>query len=463
MKHIHFIGICGTAMAPLAKALQERGWRVTGSDKGIFPPMSDYLRENAIEFYVGFHPDRIGNPECVVVGNYIGPSNPEYAAVRERGIPVRAYPEVLAEYLIKEESIVVAGTYGKTATSALLAWIWETAGRNPSYMSAGRLANFPDGVRITESAWSIVEGDEYPASRWKPVPKFDFYAPKYLLLTGVSWDHADVYLTPDDYLRAFERLVRAVPDEGMIVAAIERPHVRTLLEKADTAILHYNRKGEGHADWSLEIAARSPHDTTLVFHSAAGEHIGPCRVPVLGDQNLDHYAGAVGLARYCGISADAIVHALETFQGVRRRMEVRGTVNGVAVVDDFAHSPVKASAGLRALRLHFPRAKIIAVFEPNVGSRVVAARPLYRNAFADADAVIIPRLSLSKQAEGEEERMDGEALAQVLNEDGISVAYEPDDEALIAHITQIAQTGDVIVFFGSHGFRGMIEQTLIHL
>lgn len=463
MKHIHFIGICGTAMAPIANACKVLGWRVTGSDKGIFPPISEYLKVRGIEYYVGFHPERIGDPDLVAVGNFIGPSNPEFVSVRKRGLRYTSYPELLRQFLIQPESIVVAGTYGKTMTTALCAWIWETAGMHPSYMAAGILNNFSDGVRIADTKWSIVEGDEYPASRWNPVPKFTYYRPKYLLLTGVEWDHLDVYPAEEDYLNAFKNLIHSIPSDGMIVAAIERPNVNVLLDDADAAILHYNRKGEGQADWSLEIVARDGQGATLIFHGARGETIGPCQCAVFGDQNLDHFAGAVGLARGCGIPSPVIKDALETFKGVRRRMEIRGKVNGVTVVDDFAHSPAKVSATLKGLHLHFPRAKVVAVFEPNGGSRVATAKSMYAHAFENDDVMFIPRLSSTKTAEGEEARMDGGELVDVIREEGREAVYEPDDNALVIRIHQIVRPGDVVVFLGSHGFRGMIERTLIAL
>lgn len=465
-KHIHFIGICGTAMAPLAKAFKDRGWRVTGSDKGIFPPMSDYLKQHEVDFYVGFHPERMGNPDLTVVGNYIGPSNSEYASMKEKHLPFQSYPEVLARYLIKEESIVVAGTYGKTMTAALIAWIWETAGMRPSYMAAGILNNFHDGVRISDSKWSIVEGDEYPSSRWHPVPKFDYYRPKYLLLTGALWDHADVYLSQDEYLHAFKKLIRSVSSGGMIFAAVERPHISALVKIATVPVFTYNRKGEGSADWSVDITNRDENGETLLFSGPDGEKIGPLRCAILGDRNLDHFAGAVGLARSCGIPADKISEAIATFKGVRRRMEIRGIMNGITVLDDFAHSPAKASSALNGARLHFPHARIIAIFEPNVGSRVPSAASSYVGAFDDANMVFIPRLSSTKIVEGDEERMEGMKLSELIHagKGRVSrlqdVVYEPDDDALVSRINKIAQEGDVVIYLGSHGFRGMIEQTL---
>jgi len=494
MKYVHFIGICGTAMAPIAKMLKDQGWRVTGSDKGIYPPMSDYLRDNGIEFYVGFHPEKIGNPRFAVVGNYIGPSNPEFQSVQVRGIPYRSYPEVLSRTLIKPESIVVAGTYGKTTNAALLAHIWEQAGRNPSYMAAGILKNLNDGVRNTESAWSIVEGDEYPSARWDRKPKFMYYHPKYLLLTGVEHDHLDVYPTEEKYVEIFRNLVETAPQDGLIVAAADRPNVELVLKTARARVIRYGRvraRASTSApigaeinpaptlEWTLGILNRTNGKAKIIVHGP-NESIAPCTLSLLGDESLDHIAGAVALARHTGIPPETITRALENFRGVRRRLEVRGVARGVTVIDDFGHSPGKARASLKAVRLSYPEAHIITVYEPNVSSRVVSSKSLYDDSFSEANFVIIPRLSVTKVGEGEETRMSGEELAEVVQgsctsgagcagsrpftssarREATNAVYEPSDDAIITRIKKIARSGDVVVFMGSHGFRGMIEQTL---
>jgi len=466
MKHVHFIGICGTAMAPIAAMMGRAGWRVTGSDKGIFPPMSEYLNAAGVSYYVGFHPERMKKPDLVVVGNFIGPSNPELAAAQSRDTMCQSYPEVLSQNFIKPESIVVAGTYGKTTMTALLAWIWNTAGKDPSYMSAGILKNFPDGARIGKSDWSIIEGDEYPASRAHPVPKFSYYRPKYLLLTGAQHDHLDVYPREEEYVALFSTLVGSLPAQGLVVAAADRPHIEEILTHAIAPVVRYARKESTTPhDWSLAIHERNKGATVFSIFGPHGESLGALRTMLLGDESLDHFAGAAALAHHCGISPKQIAHALETFQGVRRRLEVRGEETGITVIDEFGHSPSKASAALRAIKLSFPEAHIIAVYEPNIGSRVASAHILYRNAFSLAHKVLVPKLSSTKLKAGDEPRMDGDALARTIKEGNpeCEVNHEGDDETLVTHIKKIAVRGDVVVFLGSHGFRGMIEQTLEEL
>ncbi|MFA4873039.1 MAG: Mur ligase domain-containing protein [Patescibacteria group bacterium] len=460
-RHIHFIGICGTAMAPVAKMFWDLGWRVTGSDKGIYPPISDYLKQNKIAYYVGFHPERIGNPDKVVVGNYISLVNPEFSAIRERGIPYQSYPEALREYVIKSNSIVVAGSFGKTTTTALLAWIWECAGRRPSFMAGGMMRNFPNSVRSNDSLWSIVEGDEYPACRWNPVPKFSFYDPHFLVLTGVQWDHADIYTTEESYIEMFKKLVASMPPNGLICAALDRPHMRDVLNKASAPVVWYGRTGSG-ADWSTEVLYQKKA-TKMTFYGPSNETIGPVSVPLLGSIAFDHFTGAVALARASGIDQTAIMQALTSFQGVCRRLEVRGVVNKVSIIDDFAHSPSKAKSAIDAVKQTFNRGRVIVVFEPNVGNRLRSLAPSYRDAFNSANTVIVPRLSATKHNENTEARLDGAQLAQIISSSNThieEVVYIDDDIQVVQKLQKIAQPGDCILFLGSHGFRGMIEQTL---
>ncbi len=464
MSHIHFIGICGTAMAPVAKMFKDLGWRVTGSDKGIYPPVSDYLKQNKIDYYVGFHPERIGNPDKVVVGNYISMSNPEFSAIRERGVPYQSYPEALREYVIKPHSIVVAGSFGKTTTTALLTWIWECAGRRPSFMVGGIVRNFPDSVRSSDSLWSIAEGDEYPACRWNPVPKFSFYDPKYLILTGVQWDHADVYSTEESYVEIFMHLVASVPPEGLICAALDRPHMRDVLTKASAPVIWYGRTGSG-ADWSTEVSYQK-NATKITFHGPSNETMGPVDVPLLGSIAFDHFTGAVALARASGIDQAAIMQALASFQGVRRRLEIRGVVNDISVIDDFAHSPSKAKSSIDAMKEIFNSGRVIVVFEPNVGNRLRSLAPSYRDAFDSANIVIVPRLSATKHNEEIEVRLDGAQLSQIIGSSNPHVEemlYIDDDIQVVQKLKKSAQPGDCILFLGSHGFRRMIEQTLAGL
>jgi UDP-N-acetylmuramate: L-alanyl-gamma-D-glutamyl-meso-diaminopimelate ligase len=230
-KHIHIIGICGVATSALAIAFHKAGVKVTGSDKGFFPPVSTELEKHGISFYAGWHPEKMGTPDFVMIGGTgTSPSNPETLYAKEHGIPAFSYPEVLENYFIKKNSIVVAGTWGKTTTSALLSYMLITCGRKPAYFTGGLSLSHPTGA-LSDSDWSVVEGDEYQISISDRRPKFVHYAPTHLLLTSVSWDHADLYPTEKAYFDAFQKLVDGIPESGLIVACIDDAGVKTLVSK----------------------------------------------------------------------------------------------------------------------------------------------------------------------------------------------------------------------------------------
>jgi len=452
-KHVHLIGMCGVTMAPLGKMFLDLGWKVSGSDAGIFPPMSDYLKQfPKINFYPGFHPEKVGNPDLVVVGNFIGPNNPEVQYVIKKNIPRKSFPEVLQEFVIKENSIVVVGTYGKTTIAALLALILEKAGKNPSYMSGGILKNFPDGIRSTNSNWSVVEGDEYFADRWSNKSKFFYYHPKYLVLTSVKWDHMDVFKTEEIYIDNFKNLISTMPADGFIVANRKGTNVARALENAPCKVMWYER---------LEPEARTIENGVALFRitDETGES-RECKTRIIGDHMLENIIAAATLAREIGIEIDTIAEAINTFEGIRRRLEIRGkTQNEAYVIDDLAHSPTKANASLDALKTWYPNSKVFAVFEPNVGARTPESLPSYDNAFDSADEVIIPRLSNVKTVENEE-RLDGKELSEYLqthSRDNLGITLIEDDEKLIARLKEKPKKDDIVVFLGSHGFRGMIE------
>lgn len=456
MKHVHLIGICGVTMAPLGKMFLDLGWKVSGSDAGFFPPMSDYLKRfPKINFYPGFHPEKVGNPDFVVVGNFIGPNNPEVQYVIEKNIPRKSYPEVLQEFVIKENSIVVVGTYGKTTITALLAWILEKAGKNPSYMSGGILKNFKDGIRSTNSNWSVIEGDEYFADRWSNKSKFFYYRPKHLLLTSVKWDHMDAFKTEETYIDNFKNLISTMPADGFIVANQKGNNVARALENAPCRVVWYKR---------LEPEERTIENDIASFRiTNKKKESRECKTRIIGDHMLENIVAAVTLASEIGIDVDVIVGAVNTFEGARRRLEIRGkTIKEAYIVDDLAHSPTKAAASLDALKIWYPNSKVFAVFEPNIGARTPESLPSYDNAFDNADEVIIPRLSTLKTVE-DKKRLDGKELSEYLqthSRDSLDVTLIEDDEKLITYLKEKPKKDDIVVFLGSHGFRGMIERVI---
>lgn len=452
MRHIHFIGICGVGMSSLAILWKQKGWKVTGSDVGFYPPVSTHLEDHKIDFYPGWHPEKMGTPDLVVVGNVAGSENPEWQKVQNEKIPFVSYPELIAKNLIKKTSVVCAGTYGKTSTTALLSFILKDAGFKPTYMfgglsdSLGVSADEPEGSII-----SVVEGDEYKTARWDDKAKFFSYSPTHLLLTDAIWDHLDVYPTEQSYFEAFNKLIAGIPQSGLIL-------ISEKIKNKPLKIPFYKSYGvDNTCDYIYGNIVQD--QSGLHFEITHNKTTYPINSPMLGIYMAENICAAFAMAYELGVPKEKIISALSKFTGIKRRLEKRGTTpRGATVYDDIAHSPTKAKSILLTLKQVYP-GKIYAIFEPNSGNRQTEAIPLYQDAFKDADEVIIPRLTKIKIKKDEENKvMEGQQLKNVISETHKNTVYLEDDEELISCLKQKTITGDAIVFLGSHGFRGMIEQ-----
>ncbi len=462
MSHVHFIGISGKAMAPIAKMFLDMGWKVSGSDKGFFPPMSDYLKQfPEIDFYPGFHPEKMGTPDLVVHGT-MSSKNLEMVHAREQGMRMMSFPEALGEFVVKSNSIVVAGTYGKTTISSLLTWILEKAGVNPSYMSAGVQQVLPDGVRATNSEWSVVEGDEYPFDLTNPVSKFFYYNPTHLVLTAAEWDHQDVFKTESAFISPFKKLVQEMNTNSLIVANTYGKNISEVIENAPCRVVTYEGMGkEGSSDYCVKSIKRDGMTTEFDIVKKDGTFSHTFKTSLIGSHMLENIAASVALANETGIiTTDDMQKAVASFKTVHQRLEIRGeTKAGVIVIDDLAHSSTKARVSISALRHWFPQSKIIVVYEPNIGNRTKESLPGYENAFSLAHEVVIPRLSVVKKKSGEY-RLSGKDLANHISKTQENVVYIEDDDELIAYLQKNTHEGDIIAFMGGHGFRGMIDQVM---
>ncbi|HRY36401.1 MAG TPA: Mur ligase family protein [Candidatus Magasanikbacteria bacterium] len=451
MSHIHFIGICGVGMSSLAILWKNKGWKVTGSDVGFYPPVSTHLEEHKIDFYPGWHPEKMGTPDLVVVGNVAGSENSEWQKVQNEKIPFVSYPELIAKNLIKKTSVVCAGTYGKTSTTALLSFILKDAGFKPTYMfgglsdSLGISADEPEGSEI-----SIVEGDEYKTARWDNKAKFFSYAPTHLLLTDAIWDHLDVYPTEQSYFEAFNKLVASIPPGGLIL-------ISEKIKNKPIKIPFCKIYGQDNAcDYIYNNITQNKDG--LHFEITHEKNTYPIDSPMIGIYMAENICAAFAMANELGVPTKKIISAVSKFNGIKRRLEKRGTTpRGGIVYDDIAHSPTKAKSILSTLKEIYS-GKIYAVFEPNSGNRQIDAIPLYKEAFKDANEVIIPRLTKIKIKEGEEEQvMEGNQLKEVISKTHSNTIYMEDDAELVNYLKQKTIANDAIVFLGSHGFRGMID------
>ncbi len=453
MKHIHFIGICGVAMGSLALAFKRSGWEVTGSDVGFYPPMSTYLKNADVDYYPGWHPEKIGSPDLVVVGNVASSQNPEWIYVQEKKLSYKSYPEAIAEYFVKKNSIICAGTYGKTSSSALLTWILQKNNFDPSYMFGGLAVNEMDSAHISEGKWSVLEGDEYKSARWDNSPKFSHYSPTHLLLTAVNWDHADVYPTETGYLQVFKNLVSKIQKNGLIVACVDNKNVKDIVKLSNCQIVKYGKDGSN--DYSYSNVEQSKNGIEFdIINNDQEYHV---KSPMLGEYQAENIVGCFAMAREIGIKPSEIIKSIAEFKGMKRRLEKR-LENGITIFDDIAHSPMKAKSTLQTLKKIYS-GKIIAIFEPNTGNRQPESIPGYDDSFDSADIVIIPRLTKIKiDPNDTAQPLEGEDLKNIIAKTHKNVLYLEDDDKLIEHITKNAISGDVVIFLGSHGFRGMIEE-----
>jgi len=456
-KHIHVIGISGVATSALAIAFHKKGWKVTGSDKGFFPPASTALEDAGVSFYAGWHPELMvkdGNPDLIVIPTASGSNNPETLYAKEHGLNMASYTEVFRDYFIKKNSIVCTGTWGKTSSSALLSHILDTAGFDPSYMFGGVSLSHDSAARLSDGDWSVFEGDEYKSGPTDPTPKFFYYKPTHLLLSAVSWDHADLYPTENDYFNAFKKLVSDIPITGLIVANADQPGVTQILQSSTKRIVHY---GKSSGDYTYSNVKQS--ENGLAFTISHNGDLFDIASPILGAFQAENITGCFAMAHEIGIPAKKIIAAIRSFKGLKRRMEKR--LDGdITVIDDIAHSPEKASSVLSNLREIYT-GKIVTIFEPNIGGRRIESIAKYDNAFKDSDVVIIPRLTKLKTSEdGSEKPLEGDDLAKAIMKAHASVIYIDADDQLVEYLIQNAKKGDVIAFLGSHGFRGMIEETV---
>ena len=433
-------------MAPLAKAFKELGWEVNGSDqKNVYPPVTDYLEKNNIFFSRGYHSQNVPkNADLIVVGRsslLVDPQNPEYLEAKKTGSQVLSYPELLQKYLIKENSIVVAGTYGKTTIAALVSWIMQKAGLNPSYAIGGEPLGMGNGVKIESSNYSVIEGDETPALEETSPPKFMYYRPKYLLLTATKWDHPEIYKSENEYLNAFIKLVELLPANGLLVYNLDSVD-KKVVKKAKCKKISY----------SLD-------NNSSDYHNKSFETL------LLGKTNLENICGAFALCKELGISEDVIAKAVGTFKGIKTRLEFLGESGGRFIYWDIAQHPEKVKGSLNALRDRYRKNRIFCVYDPSsTGLKHRESLAWLRGAFDSADRVVVGKVSFLKSIK-KENRVTGHGLVKIISETQPNVYYEPSDKKISERLTRDTGLKDVIVFMssGGLGFTDLIKKTFNEL
>ena len=456
-KHIHLIGICGTAMASLAGMLQQRGFRVTGSDAAAYPPMSDFLASLGVPVSQPFAASNLSpRPDLVVVGNAISRGNVELEHILDERIPFCSMPQILHdEFLRGKEVLVVAGTHGKTTTTSMLAWIFQRAGLKPSFLIGGIAENFGSSFQLEQGSHFIIEGDEYDSAFFDKGPKFLHYFPDAVILTSVEFDHADIYKDLDAVETAFKRLVNLIPKRGRLVAFDIGDSVERCIARAFCPAERYGSSSK--AGWQVANLRLEPTLTSWTV-LREGKPWADFSFALGGEYNVWNATAAAAIAANYGISKDAIASALKSFNSVKRRLEVRAQVNGITVIEDFAHHPTAIAGTLKALRSRYPGARLWAFLEPrsNTLRRNVLQNELGNSLALAAEAVVAG--VFRSDAIPEAERMDITALVCQIQELGKRARVVADVDAIVQSVAPEMRTGDVVAILSNGGFGGIYEK-----
>ena len=436
VKSVHFVGICGTAMAGVAAMCRERGYQVTGSDQNVYPPMSTFLESRGIRILNGYRAENLDHrPDLIVIGNAMKRGNPEIERILNDRLNYCSLPQLLREFFLRgKHNIVVAGTHGKTTTASLLAWVLESAGEAPGFLIGGIPNNFGTGARAGQGRYFVVEGDEYDTAFFDKRSKFVHYLPDTVILNNIEFDHADIFPDLAAVKRAFRQLVAVVPQRGLIIANGADANVREVVAGSQSRVRFFTR-----------------------------DDFAGYTIPLAGEHNRHNAAAVAVCCAELGFSREQIQRGFDSFGGVKRRMEVRGEAAGVTVLDDFAHHPTALAETIRAIRQRYPARRLWALFEPRSNStrRNIFQREL-TEALSLADGVVVARVDRWNELAASE-RLDPERLVAELTARGKPAFYAPGADEIVAALLPRLRPGDVVAAFSNGGFGGVHEKLLARL
>ncbi|MFO8049067.1 MAG: UDP-N-acetylmuramate:L-alanyl-gamma-D-glutamyl-meso-diaminopimelate ligase [Desulfosudaceae bacterium] len=459
---IHLVAACGTGMAALACLLRDLGYQVTGSDHNVYPPMSDLLADRGIPVAAGFAAENLAHqPDLVVVGNAVSGDNPEAVAVREMRLPYCSMPQALNHFLANDKSVLmVCGTHGKTTTTALLAWMLQTAGLDPSFMIGGLVRNFDGNYRLGQGPHMVIEGDEYDTAFFDKTSKFLHYRPAVTVVTGVEFDHADIFADLAEVKASFGELLSGLSPDSRLFAFDADQNLADLVKQARPVVEFYGESPE--AAWRLEQVRLLPPKSEFTVMKN-GRFYGRFVTPLAGRYNLVNALAALAVADSVGVTREKIGQALDSFSGVKRRQEVRGVKNGITVMDDFAHHPTAVAATIAGIRPFYPEGRLIAVFEPrtNTSMRDVFQKD-YAGAFEGADLVCVSDPPFPRKIP-EGHRFSSVRLAADLNSPKRPAFRFPDAAAIVDFLARQARSGDLILVMSNGGFDNIQEKLLARL
>lgn len=444
--HIHILGVCGTFMGGLATIARQAGHKVTGCDANVYPPMSSQLQAQGIDLIEGYGAEQIGlKPDLWVIGNVVTRGTPLMEEILDRGEPYISGPQWLAENILQTKWVLaIAGTHGKTTTSAMLAWILEAGGKHPGFLVGGVPQNFGVSARLTDSPYFVIEADEYDTAFFDKRSKFVHYRPKTAVLNNLEFDHADIFRDLATIEQQFHHFVRIIPRSGLIVANAGDGALARVLSQGCWTPVEYFGSSNNWAAAALDADAFSV--------SFAGQEQGRVRWGLLGEHNRSNALAAIAAARHAGVDAGASCAALGRFENVKRRMELRGEAGGVAVYDDFAHHPTAIATTVAGLRRKIGKARILAVLEPRSNTmKLGVMKDALAGSLAEADLVYCYSANLGWDPAG--------ALAPL----GAKAICHDDLGALVAAIAAEAKPGDQVLVMSNGGFGGIHQKLLDRL
>jgi UDP-N-acetylmuramate: L-alanyl-gamma-D-glutamyl-meso-diaminopimelate ligase len=464
---IHIIGVCGTAMGSLAAMLKERGFTVRGSDAMAYPPMSTWLESRGIDIMQGYKASNLDwDPDLVIVGNVVRAEYADAEEMRRRGLPHLSLPEALKHFFFRDKrTLVVTGTHGKTTTSSMLAWIMaqskhDQPERDPGFMIGGITGNFDSNYRLSDGGVFVLEGDEYDTAYFDKVPKFWHYDPFRATINNIEFDHADIYPDIDAIEMVFERFVDMLPADGSLWVNGDDERALGVSEHSKAERKTFGL-GEHNDLFARDIKYGTTTTAEVVF---AGDSLGTFELPCVGEFNVRNMLGATGIALDEGVGVDVIKGALRGFKTVKKRQELVGEVNGVRVIDDFAHHPTAVRATVEALRERYPDRRLWAIFEAKSNtSRRRVFQDDYPPALAKADFVILSKPFQKKDNLAPAERIDIDQMAETIRALGPETTLIPEVDAIVDYVVERVESGDIIAGLSGSAFGGLHQKLVAAL